>query len=146
MEQFNEELAAAIPGVAIKNWHEAPDFASLAAVMNASLLADGIEHSISPDEMENWFSEYSTFSPTSDGFVAEVNGETIGWTRVLCHQEAAGSTILRHGEIVHSKWRDRGLGAALRDLAEARGKEIIPGCLLERKPTASSTSRKAPRL
>lgn len=105
-------------------WQEKPDYANLSAVMNASFAADGIAHRVSPSELEGWFCHDSSFVPTQDGFVAEVDGKVVAWTRVLHKQELGGPRVMRHGELVHPEWRDLGLGAALMDLAEARAKQI----------------------
>lgn len=120
-----QTLLAGVPGLSFRHWESDPDYQRLASVMNSSMQAVGTGHTVSAEELFNLFERGGNFSPTEDGFAAEVDGELVGWARPRVHYEADGSVIIRHEPQVQADWHGRGIGRALMQLVENRAATIL---------------------
>ena len=96
------------------------------AVHEGSAQADGVDPLSSMesiptlDELRARFAPSSTFDPTADALIVEMNGRVIGYSRVTWWTERDGVWLyLTTGRLLPS-WRGKGIGAAMLRWAEGR--------------------------
>jgi mycothiol synthase len=72
------------------------------------------------DELRARFAPSSTFDPTADALIVEMNGRVIGYSRVIWWTERDGVWLyLTTGRLLPS-WRGKGIGTAMLRWAEGR--------------------------
>jgi mycothiol synthase len=129
-ESQNNEIvlpnAPTISGLAFRHARIPDDLPGLTAVHKGSTQADGVDPRSSMesvptlDELRARFAPSSTFDPTADALIVEVNGQAIGYRRVTWWTERDGVWLyLTTGRLLPS-WRGKGIGAAMLHWAEGR--------------------------
>jgi mycothiol synthase len=114
--------APSIPGLGFRTIDLARDAAAIAEVINASSAVDGIEQSLTAEEVRHDLGHTGNFDVGRDVLVAEIDGRIVG--------EAEMNIAVRDGIAVHqfSGWvhpehRRRGIGRALLRWVERRAVE-----------------------
>jgi ribosomal protein S18 acetylase RimI-like enzyme len=116
----------AIPGLEFRHARIPDDFPVLVAVHEGSARADGVDPLSSMEsiptleDMRPRLAPSSTFDPTADALIVEMNGQVIGYSRVTWWTERDGVWLyLTTGRLLPA-WRGRGIGAAMLRWAENR--------------------------
>jgi len=95
------------------------DYETIAGVMEASRVRDGLDFARSADQVRGSLSSIEGFDPTDGVRLAEVDGEAVGYAYGFCDGDnLTFGRILYHTGRVVPAWRGRGIGRAL--LAEAQ--------------------------
>jgi mycothiol synthase len=105
--------APAIPGLAFRRFRGEPDYPDMVAILDACNVADAIEYINTVDEITWVFAHLTNCEPERDMLFAEVEGETVAFSRVWWVQESTGERLYKSLGFVHPGWRRRGLGAAM---------------------------------
>lgn len=109
-----------LPGLALRRFAGAADLPQMAAIANASHLADGLQIGSSVDDMKRRYVSGSGFDPHEDVVIADVDGEMVAYARAWWLQEEGGTFLYRHLGFVAPAWRRKGIGSALLDWLERR--------------------------
>ncbi|HEY7022045.1 MAG TPA: GNAT family N-acetyltransferase [Ktedonobacterales bacterium] len=117
--------APAIPSLIFRHARIPDDLPGLVAVHEGSAQADGVDPLSSMesiptlDELHARFAPSSTFDPTADALVVELDGQAIGYSRVTWWTERDGVWLyLTTGRLLPA-WRRRGVGTAMLRWAES---------------------------
>lgn len=130
IEEQNQALVAAapqIPGLALRRYRGPEDFAALADLFNRASAADGVQESITAEEMEFSYTHLKDFDLLEDMLLAEVNGELVAYGRASHREEAEDRHVYFAWGVVHPAWRRKGLGRFLLHHNEARLRQIAAG-------------------
>jgi len=114
--------APAIPGLRIRRFRDASDWAALAHLHKLAAIADNDDEIPSAENLRIELEHRPNFVVSRDMVLAEVDGQLIA--------EANGSVSIRDGKPVHMlwgrvhpDWRRRGIGRALFRWNERRGRD-----------------------
>jgi GNAT superfamily N-acetyltransferase len=116
---FNPDVpgAPAIPGLIFRRFRGEADYPVIVAILDACNDADQLEYINTTEDIASTFANLTNCDPYRDMLFAEVNGETIAFSRVWWVEESAARGIGRRLYIslgfVRPDWRRRGLGAAM---------------------------------
>lgn len=127
--------APAIPGLRFRYFQDAADYALMAEIHRLAMAADGLDASITADEMALWYRMQHDYSPSTHLIFAEVDREPVAFASV-CHLSGLdGRDLYQVHGVVHAAWRRRGLGRALLHHNERRARELA-GRLPPETPSA----------
>ena len=120
------------------------DKAGIAAVLNASSIANTGTQITTPDRVGRWLRWFKRRAESDTRLVTTANGAIIGYTHVV--NEAPHLIVTVKGA-VHPDYRGRGIGAYLLRWAEQRAVETIPlapaaPTIFTRKPVSPFSGRK----
>lgn len=94
--------------------------ASMAPLAMAANLAEDVDFSVTPTELENWLSYAGDhFDPARDVVLAEVDGTLVAYAWVEWVDTTEGNREFRLGGYVHPDWTGRGIGRHLLAWQEA---------------------------
>ncbi len=113
-----------IPGLAFRGFRGEGDFPGMAAALNASEAADGVERIVNVEEIANNYAHLVNCDLERDCVLAEVNGDVIGYARVDWYKDEVGNTLYNHLAFLRPEWRRKGVGAALLKWAQTRLREV----------------------
>jgi mycothiol synthase len=108
--------APAIPGLAFRRFRGEADYPAMVNILEACNAADRLDYVNTLKEIAHVFSHLSNCDPYRDMLFAEVNGETVAFSRVWWTDEAFAGVVERlHKSLgfVHPDWRRMGLGTAM---------------------------------
>lgn len=104
----------AIPGLRFRAFRGAADYPGMAAVLNASSLADRIERAeTAQDVADNYARRLTHCDPARDMIFAEVEGEMVGYSRGWWWDEGSGGRIYEVVGFLIPAWRRKGAGRAM---------------------------------
>ena len=108
------EVAGApdIPGLTFRRFRGAGDFPAMAAVIQASKVADNIERVNSVDDLARAYAHLVNSDADRDMLFVEIDGEVVGYNRVWWGREENGPWTYSHVGFLKPAWRGRGLGRA----------------------------------
>jgi GNAT superfamily N-acetyltransferase len=112
------------PGVVLRPFSGAEDFAAMAAVANASSAADGIQILRTPESMARDYAAFTACDPLQDCILAELGGEMVGYGRCWRVMLTDGLTLHAHIGFVPRHWRGRGIGRLLQNWIEQRNRAV----------------------
>lgn len=95
----------------------------MVTILDACNDADGLEYINTVEEVASIFAHLTNCDPYRDMLFAEVNGETMAFSRVWWTEEGAARLYSSLG-FIHPTWRRRRLGTAMLRYDEARLREI----------------------
>jgi mycothiol synthase len=124
--------APAIPGLVFRRFRGEADYPLMVAILDACNAADRLEYINTVEEVSWVFAHLKNCDPEQDMLFAEVDGQTVAFSRVWWVQESTGERLYNSLGFVHPGWRRRGLGTAmlrynehhLRDIAREHPLEI----------------------
>jgi GNAT superfamily N-acetyltransferase len=116
--------APELPGLTFRRFRGASDYAHMAAVIEASKVADGIERTDTVDDIARVYARLNNCDPYQDMLFAEVEGELIAYNRVWWQTEASGNRLYTHIGFMKPAWRRKGIGRAMLRYNERRLREI----------------------
>jgi mycothiol synthase len=113
-----------IPGLVVRGFRDAGDFTGMAAALNASCAADGIERVEDPDQMARHYTRLDNSDVETDVTIVEHDGEIVAYGRVTWWQQHDGARRYLPFCFVRPEVRGMGIGAALLRHNEAKLREI----------------------
>jgi mycothiol synthase len=119
--------APAIPGLAFRRFHGEVDYLLMVAILDACNEADRLEYVNTVDEVASVFAHLTNCDPYRDMLFAEVNGETVAFSRVWWVEESARCRLYISLGFVHPEWRRKGLGTAMLRYNERALRAIAQG-------------------
>ena len=117
----------AIPGLAFRRFRGQPDYPVMVAILDACNVADRLEFINTVEEVAWVFGHLTNCDPTHDMLFAEVEGETVAFSRVWWVEESTGERLYKSLGFVRPDWRRKGLGAAMLCINERRLRLIARG-------------------
>jgi mycothiol synthase len=97
----------------LRPWRGEADLPAIAAVLNASMAADGIDIVRNADEVRNFLEHAPNLDPSQDTFLAEVDGELVAYGDASWSDETAGARIYRADLYVLPAFRETSLPGSL---------------------------------
>lgn len=139
-----------LPNIIFRSYHGGQDIEAIHHIIHGCKDADGIdpystlENLPSPEQVEHDFSD----TASHNAMIAEVNGQAVGYNRLIWWTEAVGLTLYLHLGHVLPEFRGKGIGTALLNWSEARIRELAAerGGKAMFGANASSTEHDATRL
>ncbi len=116
--------APAIPGLSFRGFRGEADYPAMAAVINGSKEADGLDRTHSVEDIARSYRHLVNSDPWRDMLFVEVDGEVVGYCRVSWIREAEGTRLYRHFAHLLPEWRTGGLRRAMLRYNERRLCEI----------------------
>ena len=117
----------AIRGMTIRRFRGEPDYAPMAALLNACAVVDQGDEVFTVEILANEFAHMTHCDPYRDMVFVEIDGEMIGYAYVAWRDEDSGTRLYLNRGCVHPDWRRRGLGRALLRWDERRARAIAAG-------------------
>jgi mycothiol synthase len=105
--------APEIPGLAFRRFRGEADYPIMVAILDACNAADHLEYINTVEEVAWVFAHLMNCDPERDMLFADVNGETVAFSRVWWVQESTGERLYISLGFVRPDWRRKGLGAAM---------------------------------
>jgi ribosomal protein S18 acetylase RimI-like enzyme len=116
-----------VAGLTFRHFRGEADYPAMARIIAATKTADGVERSDSVETIANGYRHLNNCDPYVDMCFAEIDGETIAYTRVWWERQEDGQhTYLLFG-FVDPVWRRRGIGQAMLGWNEHRLRAIAAG-------------------
>jgi mycothiol synthase len=119
--------APAFPGLAFRHFRGEADYPSMAALIAACKVVDGVERSTTVEEIANTYQHLENCDPQTDMLLAEVDGRLIAYGRIWWDELADGIRLYHPFGFLHPDWRHKGLGSALWEAGERRVRQIAAG-------------------
>jgi len=116
--------APSIPGLAFRRFRGEADYPHMAALISACKIADSVERSTNVDDIARNYRHLENCDPQTDMLFAEVDGQVIAYGRIWWDDLLDGIRLYHPFGYLHPDWRGRGIGTAMLESAESRGREI----------------------
>lgn len=116
----------ALPGLAFRHFRGEADYPLMVDILQGCKIEDDIERVDSVEEVARSYSHLQNCDPYRDMIFAEVDGEAVGYGRVMWWQEENDPqpyVYLNFGWVL-PEWRGRGIGTAMMRWQEARLREV----------------------
>ena len=107
------EDAPNLPGLRFRTFRNEEDFEIMSRIAQESLEADGVEWVVTVDELKEQFSSPEATDSYSDVLFVEVDGETVGYSRISYADDQEEVKAYRHQVFLLKPWRGRGIEDAL---------------------------------
>lgn len=114
----------AIPGLTFRPFAGASDYPHIAAIINASAKAEGLDYTSTVEDVAQNYEHLTNCDPATDIVMVEVDRHTIGYNRVTWWQEENGPRVFATIGYVHPEWQRKGIGRALMEWAKQRHRAI----------------------
>jgi mycothiol synthase len=118
-----------VAGLRLRLYRGPEDLPGMLRAYQAANDADGIEQVLTLDELTLAYSTLVNCDPKQDLLIAEVDGETVAYSRVFWQDLVEGRRLYEAFGFVDPSWRRRGIGSAMLRWNEARLREIAAGHL-----------------
>ncbi len=112
-EETSKRTSADETDVVLRPWRDESDLPAIAAVLNASVAADGIDIYRSVDEVRNFLEHTPHLDPEKDTFLAEADGRLVAYGDASWSDEIAGGRVYRVDMYVLPDYRATTLPARL---------------------------------
>lgn len=112
--------ALAAQGLTLRHWRDDADFSSMAAVLNASRNADGLEEARNGDDLRLMYAGFKNFDATSDLLLIERNAKLVGYAGGRWTESTENTFLYFHWIFVLPDWRARGIEDELLRASEER--------------------------
>ena len=120
------------PGYRLRPLQAPDDYPHMAAAMNASAVADGLDWADTAESVANSLTVPYPSDPARDVIVAEVGGQLVGYGRVWWRKMAEGGTLYCSSNFVAPAGRGGEVRRAMLRWAESRLRQIAAGHPAER--------------
>ncbi len=137
-ERIELEYAPEIPGLSFRRFRGEPDYPKILRVIDGSKEADGTERSDTLEDIARNYAHLHNCDPERDMLFVEINGETVGYSRVFWEIQADGTWLGFQLCFLLPEWRRKGIGTAVMRFCEERLREIALELIETGKITASS--------
>ncbi len=127
MSRISVPGAPAIPGLDFRRFCGEADYPIMVAILDACNAADRLDFINTVEEITWVFAHLKNCDPERDMLFADVDGETVAFSRVWWVQERTGERLYTSLGFVHPDWRRRGLGTAMLRYNERHLRNIALG-------------------
>jgi len=104
------------------------DFPKMITIVNAAGVADQDDRSETLEDIKNQYAHLNNSDPAKDMIFAEINGETIAYSRVEWWQEEdPNDRIYTHFVLILPEWREKGIEQAMIQWCEKRLLDVAEG-------------------
>jgi mycothiol synthase len=117
--------APTISGLVFRHFRGEEDFFNIAAVINASLTADGSKERITAEELINLYAHPAHWDPQQDIILVEVDGKLIGYANTEWREEDSGDCLHFIDLYLAAAWRRCGLELAMQRHMECCIREAV---------------------
>jgi len=124
---INVPAAPAIPTLVFRRFRGEADYTVMVTILDACNAADQLDYINTVEEIAWVFAHLTNCDPERDMLFAEVNGETVAFSRVWWVEESTGERLYKSLGFVRPDWRRQGLGAAMLCYNERHLREIASG-------------------
>jgi ribosomal protein S18 acetylase RimI-like enzyme len=107
------DSAPDIPGLRFRTFRDEEDFEVMSRIAQESLEADGVEWVTTVEELKEQFSNPNDKDPFSDVLFVDVEGVTVGYSRISHSDDPEEVKAYRHYVYLLKPWRGRGIEDAL---------------------------------
>jgi len=114
----------AIPGLRYRHYQGDSDLQAFVPLLTTCRAADRIDYHTTLEDLRHNFSNLLNCDLDHDMVVVEIEGQVIGFNRVMWQREQNGDYNYYHNGQLHPAWRGKGIGSALLHTAENRLREI----------------------
>ncbi|MBM3143847.1 MAG: GNAT family N-acetyltransferase [Chloroflexi bacterium] len=116
--------APRIPGLGFRYFRGEPDYLAVMNVFNACKAVDGIEYTMTLENVAHHFEHLVNCNPFTDMIFVEIDGLPIAYGRAGWFRESEGNYIYYALGWIAPEWRRRGIGTAILRQNERRIYEI----------------------
>lgn len=116
-----------VAGLSLRLYRGPEDLPGMLRAYQAAHDADGIEEILTLEELTLAYANLDNCDPHRDLLIAEVDGETVAYSRVFWQDLVEGGRLYEAFGFVDPAWRRRGIGSAMLRCNEARLREIAMG-------------------
>jgi mycothiol synthase len=116
--------APAIPGLSFRGFRGEADYPLMLAIIDGSKEADGTERSETLEDIARNYCYLTNCDPHRDMLFVDVDGQTIGYSRVWWQQEIKGRQLYQHFAFLLPEWRGKGIRRAMLRHNERRLRRI----------------------
>jgi len=116
--------APCIPGLSFRFFQGESDYPKIKAVFDSCKPVDDLQYTLTIEAIAHNFEHLQRCNPYTDMIMVEVNGETVGYSRVWWYPEENGDYIYAALGWIVPEWRRRGVGNAILKHNERRLREI----------------------
>jgi ribosomal protein S18 acetylase RimI-like enzyme len=113
-----------ITGLRFRYFQGESDFANILAVFNACKDVDGVDYTMTIENISHHYEHLERSDPFTDLIFVEIDNKVIGYGRVGWYPEDAGDRIYYGLGWVIPAWRRKGIGTAILKFIEHRSREI----------------------
>ena len=113
-----------VPGLRFRRFRGDSDYAAIAAVIEGSKDADGIERTDSTEDVARYYHHLTNCDPIWDMLFVETDGQVCGYSRVWWQQQPDGKRFYRHLALLLPEWRGKGIRQSMLQHNEQRLREI----------------------
>jgi mycothiol synthase len=114
----------AIPGLVFRRFQGESDYPHMLAVINGSKQIDGIERTVTLEEMTNNYAHLENCNPYTDMLMVEVDGQMVAYNRTFWEVQEDGTRIYAVFGFLLPEWRRKRIGTAMLLHGERRLREI----------------------
>lgn len=118
------DYAPDIPGLSFRRFRGEADYPNIWKIIDGSKEADGSERSETVEDIARSYAHLYNCDPYRDMLFAEVNNETVGYSRVWWMIQGDGTWIGFQLCFLLPRWRRKGIGTAVMRFNEERLREI----------------------
>jgi ribosomal protein S18 acetylase RimI-like enzyme len=112
------------PGLRFRRFRGDADYAAMAAVIEGSKDADGIERTDSAEDVARYYQHLTNCDPARDMLFVETDGQVCGYSRVWWQQQPDAARFYRHLAFLLPEWRGKGIRRTMLQYNEQRLREI----------------------
>lgn len=123
-ERLDVPGAPDVPGLAFRRFRGEADYQTMIDVITACQPVDNIEQVFTFDDLKRDYADLFNSDAYQDMIFADVNGEAVGYGRVLWWAEGSGRRIYYNFVWLHPDWRGKSILPAMVGWQEARLREI----------------------
>jgi len=113
-----------IPGLEWRGFNGESDFPKILSIIHGCATRDGVERAEQLDDVVNQYTHLVNSDPTADMLFAEVDGNTVAYSRVWWALEGSGMWVGFQAGFVLPEWRHKGIGSTLLRFNETRLQQI----------------------
>ncbi len=105
--------APALPGLSFRGYRDETDFEKMVAVIQGCKQVDQMERADTAQDLARNYRYAPNFDIARDLLLVEMEGDVIGYYRVVWFFEDAGDAIYTHYGFLLPQWRGKGIGRAV---------------------------------
>lgn len=113
-----------IPGLVFRRFRGKPDHAPMVALINACKVEDGLERSLTTEDIARTYRHLENCDPQTDMLFAEVDGQVIAYGRIWWDDLSDGIRLYHPFGFLHPDWRGQGIGSAMWAAGEEHCRQI----------------------
>ncbi len=119
--------APPLAGLTFRRFRGELDYPAMVAIIEGSKEVDGLERTDTVEDVARFYDNLVNCDPTQDMLFAEVDGEVVGYSRVMWAVGPEGQRYYRHYTYLLPEWRGKGIRRVMLRHSQRRLVEIATG-------------------